>query len=60
MQLRLMILGLDDWLNSEFATIVDENNDDAIFINDDIDDDTTDLLSHGTNDDNNEFTDRGT
>ena len=45
----------DDWLNSEFATIVDENNDDAIFINDDIDDDTTDLVSHDTNDDNNEL-----
>ena len=43
---------VDDWLNSEFATIVDENNDDAIFINDDIDDDTTNLVSHDTNDDN--------
>ena len=45
----------DDWLNSEFATIVDENNDDTLFINDDIDDDTTDLVSHDTNDDNNEL-----
>ena len=45
----------DDWLNSEFATIVDESNDDTLFINDDIDDDTTDLVSHDTNDDNNEL-----
>ena len=45
----------DDWLNSEFTTIVDEKNDDAIFINDDIDDDTTDLVPHDTNDENNEL-----